>query len=191
MGITLAKSAPAAAAGPARATGRTVRVGVTGHMDLGPETVRLVAEALRGHLRGLGADAAGLVGVSCLAPGADRIFARVLLDLGGRLEVILPSAGYRDQTDEDCAPSSFAALLRQADSVRAIEGPTATPHTYVAANDAMLASVDSLVAVWDGHRSAKPGGTAHVVEIARSRRMHVAVIWPPGARREHRGHGSG
>lgn len=32
-------------------------------------------------------------GVTCLARGADQIFARVVLDLGGTVEVVLPAAG--------------------------------------------------------------------------------------------------
>lgn len=39
--------------------------------------------------------AAEVVGITGLAPGADFVFAGVLIVLGGRLEVILPSADYR------------------------------------------------------------------------------------------------
>lgn len=177
---------------------RTLRVGVTGHMDLDAETMHLVAEALRAHLIGLCATRpTGMVGVSCLAPGADRIFAHVLLDLGGRLEVIMPSDEYNADeyntasadSDPDCGPLDpdcgpvLADLLRRAESVRAIDTPRARPQVYVAANDAMLDSIDSLIAVWNGVASAKLGGTAHVVDTARSRSIPVTVIWPEGATR--------
>jgi hypothetical protein len=166
---------------------QTVRVGVTGHMDLDPETTNLVTEALRTHLRELRpAQPEDMVGVSCLAPGADRIFARILLELGGRLEVIMPSGEYGAESadpDPDGGPA-LAELLQQAESVHPIDKPQARPQIYVAANDAMLASIDSLVAVWNGATSTKPGGTAHVVDTARSRSIPVTVIWPQGATRQ-------
>lgn len=40
-----------------------------------------------------------LVGVSCIARGADSVFAQVVLDVGGRLEVVLPSRNYRRRPD--------------------------------------------------------------------------------------------
>lgn len=164
-----------------------MRVGVTGHMDLGPETTDLVAEALRAHLLELRETRpADMIGVSCLAPGADRIFARILLDMGGRLEVIMPSGEYTAEL-ADPGPDgdpALAELLSRADFVRPIAAPLARPQVYVAVNDAMLESVDSLVAVWNGVASTKLGGTAHVVYTARSRSIPVKIIWPEGATRQ-------
>jgi hypothetical protein len=36
-----------------------------------------------------------VTGLSCLADGADQIFARAVTDLGGKLEVIIPASEYR------------------------------------------------------------------------------------------------
>lgn len=158
-------------------------------------TQRMVAAELRSHLLavlGEGADgghsarsddeAPGLTGVSCLARGADSVFARVLIELGGELEVILPSSDYRRvQVSPDHAPL-FDSLIESAASVRVMPWPTAGPQAYVAANNAMLDKVDSLVAVWDGKTGAE-GGTGHVVEEARTRQIPVTVIWPKGSRR--------
>lgn len=60
------------------------RIGITGHSNLTVESVPWVAEALRAELALLAGD--GLVGVSCLARGADQLFARAVLELGGALE---------------------------------------------------------------------------------------------------------
>jgi hypothetical protein len=166
-----------------------VRIGVTGHTDLGVDTIRLVARAVREHLQQV-RDRARVrsqvvVGVSCLAPGADCVFARVLLGLGGRLEAIIPSDDYRES--QTTALPRFAPifddLLRQANVVRRTGWIEAQPRAFAAANAVMLASIDELVAVWDGERSTALGGTAHAVGIARSQGIPVTVIWPPGARR--------
>lgn len=165
---------------------RALRVGVTGHMDLAPNSIRLVEQALHMHLDALSRTGRrSIVGVSCLAPGADRVFAQVLLELGGQLEAIIPPGDY---TDHPASPGledrpSLEDLLGRAMSVRWLTKPLARPEAYVAANDAMLATIDSLVAVWNGESSNKRGGTAHVVATARSRRIPVTVIWPAGAQR--------
>src|SRR5947209_19340538 len=69
------------------------RVGITGHSNLTVDSSPLVADALRAELAAHASG--GLVGVSCLARGADQLFARVVLELGGALEVVLPAADYR------------------------------------------------------------------------------------------------
>jgi hypothetical protein len=60
------------------------RFGVTGHMNLTAGSMSLVYQALRAALAPYAGD--GLIGISCIARGADSIFAQVVLDLGGELE---------------------------------------------------------------------------------------------------------
>lgn len=171
---------------PARSAVRPLRVGITGHTDLRRSTVRLVDGALREHLRRLrrgSAEQRQLIGVSCLAPGADCVFAEIVLHLGGTLEVILPSTDYFDSQVSARQAPVFDGLLRQAGSVRITDCDTAGPRAYAVANDLMLDSVDRLFAVWNGVASDKLGGTAHAVNAARARRMPVTVIWPDGSRR--------
>ena len=170
---------------------RPVRVGVTGHTDLGGATSGLVARVLREQLRALRADPDGrngreplpLVGVSCLAPGADCLFADVVLGLGPgcTLEVVLPSDDYGDWRRPQL--DRFDALLHAAGTVRRTGWAQAGPEAYAAANELMLDAVDHLVAVWDGVHSPEPGSTAHAVTRAGARRLPVTVLWPEGARR--------
>ena len=164
-----------------------VRVGITGHLDLTASTARRVAVELRRHLVGLrnppGLRPADLVGVTCLARGADSVFAEVLVALGGRLEVILPSADYEEaQVGPDHAPV-FDALLGRAASVRRMPAARAEPAAYISANHALLDAIDRLIAVWDGKPPVWDGGTASVVRAARARNIPVTVIWPKGAQR--------
>ncbi|MFG2820723.1 hypothetical protein ACGFX4_15000 [Kitasatospora sp. NPDC048365] len=156
-------------------------VAVTGHLDLRGETVRLVRDALLDLLAGHRAD--GLTGVSCLAPGADALFADAVLALGGRLEVVLPSPAYRTTAvTEDYAPE-FDRLCDHAADVLVLPEPAPGPAAYVAANAELLRRADRLVAVWDGLPGAGPGGTADMVATARTAGLPVDRIWPPGASR--------
>ncbi|MEV5413808.1 hypothetical protein AB0K60_33895 [Thermopolyspora sp. NPDC052614] len=158
-----------------------VRIGVTGHMDLTADTAELVSQALRSRLREVDG---GVVGVSCVARGADSLFAEAVLDVGGSLEVVLPSRDYRASKVKADHVEQFDALVAKADRVRVMDFDHAGREAYVAANEAVLSSIDELVAVWDGQPSAGAGGTADVVEEARSRGLPVLVIWPEGAARE-------
>lgn len=158
-----------------------MRVGVTGHLNLSEESVRLVTAALRDHLGTF--DAASLVGVSCLARGSDSVFAEVLIELGGRLEVVLPSTDYREAKIGPDQISQFDRLLAEASAVNTMPFDTADPDAYAAANEALLGSIDQLVAIWDGRPALDKGGTAAAVAGARARGIAVHVIWPEGARR--------
>ncbi|WP_043629861.1 hypothetical protein [Nonomuraea candida] len=158
-----------------------MRIGVTGHMNLNPETAQLVSDAIRAHLATMSGDE--LVGVSCIARGADSLFADAILEAGGALEVVLPSRDYREAKVKPDHVEQFERLMAAA-SVRVMDFDHANREAYEAANEAVLSSIDELVAVWDGQPGTGRGGTAEVVAEARERGLPVTVIWPDGASRE-------
>jgi hypothetical protein len=157
-----------------------VRIGITGHSNLAPESVPVVADALREVLTGLGAP---LVGVSCLARGADQVFARVVLELGGALHVVLPAADYRERKVKPDNRTEFETLIGKADQVRVLPFETSNREAYMAASETVLSDIDALVAVWDGQPSDGRGGTGDVVDAARRRGVPVTAVWPDGAAR--------
>ncbi|WP_219414539.1 hypothetical protein [Pseudonocardia nigra] len=157
-----------------------VRIGITGHMNLTPASVPIVAAELRKVLAEYGEP---LVGVSCLARGADQVFARAVLELGGRLDVVLPAADYRERKVKPDNREEFEVLIGQADNVRVLPFETSNRDAYVAANEAVLTTVDVLVAVWDGAPPDGKGGTGDTVQAARGRGVSVTVVWPDGAHR--------
>jgi hypothetical protein len=158
-----------------------MRVGVTGHTNLVTACVCDVHAAIR---EVLVEETGGspLVGVTCLAPGADQVFARVVLELGGQVEVVLPASDYRDKMKDDWI-ESYDELVSRAHVVSALPFMLSGRQAYVAANERMLASVELLVAVWDGAPSGGRGGTGDVVEHARATGVPVQVVWPPSAQR--------
>lgn len=158
-----------------------VRIGVTGHMNLTADTAVLVSEAIRSHLRQVDGD---IVGVSCIARGADSLFAEAVLEAGGTLEVVLPSRDYRAAKVKPDHADLFDRLLGKAARVRTMPFDHANREAYAAANEAMLGSVDELVAIWDGAPATGQGGTADVVAEARERGVPVTVIWPEGSARD-------
>ncbi len=124
-----------------------------------------------------------LTGISCIARGADSVFAQAVLDVGGKLEVVLPAAGYREQKVKSDHAPQFDELLRRATTVRVMPFTEANRAAYEAANDVLVSTCDTLFAVWDGQSGADQGGTASVVEYARSGGVPIEIIWPQRAAR--------
>ena len=83
---------------------------MTGHAGLPAATAELVTAGLHDHLR---AYTPGLVGVTMLGPGADQLFARVVLELGGTLHVVVPAAQYRDSFEDPDAQRGYDELYAQ------------------------------------------------------------------------------
>lgn len=157
------------------------QIGVTGHSNLPAGTAELVFSGLRDALEPYSGD--GLLGLTCLADGADQIFARVVLSLGGRYDVILPAPDYRKSVVKPGNLPEFDALIAQAADVHYMPFEASGREAYMAASEALVARSDRLVAVWDGEPSGGLGGTADVVSHARGVGVPVQVIWPSGARR--------
>jgi hypothetical protein len=151
-------------------------------MNLTPTAANLVREAIRNAL--ISHVPQGLTGVSCIAAGADSIFAEVVLDLGGTLEVIVPAADYRECKVKPEHADQFDRLMNSASRVRVMQYATSNRDAYEAANEALLTDCDRLIAVWDGQAPADKGGTAAVVDSATSRGIPVDIIWPDGAARQ-------
>jgi len=157
------------------------RIGITGHMNLTPATEKLVTAVLHDVLAPYADN--NLVGVSCLARGADQLFARVVLDVGGQLEVVLPTSTYREQKVKPENLATFDELLGQAVDAHTMPFTEANREAYEAANNTLLDTIERLVAVWDGQPSADQGGTGATVEQARQLGKPVDVVWPAGAER--------
>ncbi|MEU6269638.1 hypothetical protein [Saccharopolyspora shandongensis] len=156
------------------------RLAISGHRGLPQLTTELVKEALCTELKKYEGD---LVGLSCIADGADALFARAVLDQGGALVVIVPAANYRDKLPED-HHSEYDALFERASEVVQLGFPDSTSESHMVASVKMIEMADQLLAVWDGKPARGYGGTADVVSAARDRNIPVTIVWPEGSERD-------
>lgn len=170
--------------GRARPGETPVRVGVTGHIHLTTRSRRLIYAALVGVLHEWGPR---VHGVTCLADGADQLFAEALLAAGCGYDVVLPAPDYREREVTPENRAAFDRLLLRARCVHHASTRSGT-RAYAAAGELVLDRSDRLLAVWDG-TGGDVGSTASIVAAARRRGIPVTVIWPPGARRTVRSGG--
>jgi hypothetical protein len=155
------------------------RIAISGHRGLPAPTAALIEKAIRVALEGAGPK---VTGISCLADGADQIFARAVADLGGTLEAIIPADQYRDSLPANSHPE-FDRLLAMAANACLLPFTEPTPESFTAASELMIDTADELYAVWDGKPARGYGGTADVVAYARKHGKPVSIIWPAGAHR--------
>jgi hypothetical protein len=156
------------------------RIAISGHRGLPTPTARLVDHALRSALAERAPDVTGL---SCLADGADQIFARAITDLGGTVEAVIPATEYRAGLPADALPE-YDDLLALATAVHRLPFTESSSESHMAASKLMVDKADELYAVWDGKPARAYGGTADVVAYAREQSIPVHVIWPEGAQRD-------
>ena len=156
------------------------RIAVSGHRGLNANTTNVINLAIRERLS---RQPANVTGLSCLADGADQIFARAVIDLGGKLEVIIPAEEYRAGLPAE-AYAEYDDLLARAVSVHLLPFTESTSESHMAASKLMIDQADELYAVWDGKPARAYGGTADVVAYARDHDTPVEVIWPVDATRE-------
>ncbi|WP_067689369.1 hypothetical protein [Actinoplanes awajinensis] len=153
-----------------------IRIGVTGHIGLEPSARRLIRGAIVKELR----KHRPVHGVTCLADGADRIFAEAVRACRGTFEAVLPVPEIGAAPEED---RDLRDLLRHATDVTKITVPGLPELSYEAASREVVERCDLLLAVWDGSPEGARGGTAETVAFAVSRGKTVERIWPEGARR--------
>lgn len=161
-------------------------VGVTGHRKeaLPAETCEDLHERIRSALTLLveGAEAVHaqeapfysdhptrLLFISPLADGSDQIAARVAVELGFELHVVLPfpKATYRRELADAQSRTNFDELLAKASCVLELPGEHERPiDAYVMTGRATIAHCDVMLGVWDGLPPRGRGGTAEVIELA-------------------------
>lgn len=155
-------------------------VGVTGHSNLTDRSIDLVRRELLDLLRPRAND---LVGLTCLARGADQAFADAVLELGGALEVVIPASDYFAGICDPASRERCEVYLDAAASTVTMPYETSGPAAYLSASQHLIDRCDLLLAVWDGSPVTCSGGTADAVAYARDRGRSIVVVWPEGARR--------
>ncbi|MFJ9179412.1 hypothetical protein [Streptomyces sp. NPDC102360] len=155
-----------------------MRVGITGHRGLPPAVANQVRTLLRDHAATY--DARHLVAVSCIADGPDTWWAKEVLSAGGRIEVVVPAAEYRDGLPEWHHPD-YDDLMKRASDIHTTGLDKSTSEAHQAGSEILVGLCDRLIAVWDGLPARGYGGTADVVSYAEQVGVPVTVLWPDWA----------
>jgi hypothetical protein len=152
-----------------------MKIGVTGHRNFDdPSAPRWVEHSIREQLSHYG----DFIGLTSLAKGADQIFAREALQLGGTLEAILPFPEYGESFDDPDESAGFHELIIRCSKVTTLAFSGSKDESYLAAGKYVADHSELLIAVWDGKPAAGLGGTGDVVAYALRNNKKVFQINP-------------
>jgi hypothetical protein len=152
-----------------------MKIGITGHRQFDdPSAPPWVKKCIHDGL----SDQAELWGLTSLAKGADQIFARAVLELGGTLEAVLPFPEYAETFEDSAESAGFRELIGRCDKVTELEFAGSKEQSYLAAGQYVADHSELLIAVWDGKPAAGLGGTGDVVSYARLKGKKVYQIDP-------------
>ncbi len=153
-------------------------VGFSGHRQL-PDTpgaeraVNQALESLRQETKG------EWVALSSVATGGDLLFVAQARALGLSWHAILPLP--KAEFASDFSPAEWAtveATLKQSEHVRVITENGSREDAYLDCGMETVNGADVLLAIWDGQPARGKGGTADVVEYARSLSRPIIIIDP-------------
>ena len=143
-------------------------VGFTGHRQV--DNPGVIATALKDALAFLRQQADGeWVALSSVAAGCDQLFVGEVLSAGLSLHVILPLPEEEFATDFDTAQwPAVRALIDRAEHVIVSGDGGPREDAYLDCGLETVNGSDLLLAVWDGEAARGKGGTAEVIDYARS-----------------------
>lgn len=153
-----------------------MRIGISGHQRLRqPSAWSWVRQKM---LECLASQPRPIVGVTSLAIGADTLFAEIILELGGSLEVVLPFSDYEERFEEGQDRLRYRELLGRAESVAVLEREGTDEEAYYAAGKRVADLSDLLILVWDGRPAAGLGGTGDIAAYARRKQKPLIHLNP-------------
>jgi hypothetical protein len=152
-----------------------VKVGISGHQNIQPKSaLGWIEAAIRNELRNQQAS----VGISCLAAGADQIFAKVVLEIGLELEAVIPCLGYESAFSDNESRERFSKMIELATVQQVLDFASPTEEAFFAAGKHVVDASDFMIFVWDGMPARGLGGTADIVAYARTKRLPFTQLNP-------------
>lgn len=160
----------------------SLKISITGHRRLeSPEVVKKqIAVEIQKILDN--SEEKDFEAYTSIAAGSDSLFAKIALELNGKLKVVLPFPQTEYLKDFDSNETNIFndLLLKDDNPVIIIDTPPSTPETrdeaYLQAGEYIVDNCDFLIAVWDGEESKGKGGTAEIVEYAHKLKKPVIHI---------------
>jgi hypothetical protein len=150
-------------------------LGITGHQKIPEKDSWQWVEDVLHSMFSLGPS---LIGLSSLAIGADQLFARLVLQHGGELRVILPFPTYVETFKTETDRDKYLELIEGAASIETLV-PLSNPEaSYLAAGQKIVDLSDRVIAVWDGKPAVGLGGTGDIVEYALKKSKEVLHVNP-------------
>jgi hypothetical protein len=152
-----------------------MKIGITGHQTIGDsQTVAWVRHTLERLLLEYSASR----GFTCLAMGADQLFADLLTNHRIPFTAVIPCAGYENVFDTEKARDEYIRYLQLADDVIRLQFSYPSEEAFYEGGKEVVKCSDVLFAIWNGKPAGGLGGTADIVQFAKKVNKVVVHINP-------------
>lgn len=139
-----------------------MNIGITGHQKLGyRKSKRWISEELKDEIRRL----KPIMAYSCLAIGADQLFAKIIFVEGIQLTAIIPCKEYQ-KTFNNSDLDDYTKALKRSVKIYELDFFECSEYAFLQAGKHMVQKSDIIFAIWDGKKAKGLGGTADIVEYA-------------------------
>lgn len=149
-----------------------MKIGVTGHQKLA-DPLWVKQEILRV----LHDQPTPFVGITSLAVGADQLFAEAVIESAGSLQAVIPCKEYLQSIAAE-SRAAYENLLSQATWSEVLSNGSCSEEAYLSAGKRVVDLSELMIAVWNGKPAAGLGGTADIVEYAKSQGKRCIHINP-------------
>lgn len=151
-----------------------MRIGVTGHQEREGIDWKWVRNQIDQVVREMPTP---VVGYTSLAAGADQIFARSVLEGGGKVVAVIPMPGY-EACFEEAALTSYRELLKRSEEKLLPGVPGDLQESFFLAGLYVAGHSDRVLAIWDQKEAKGRGGTADIVRHCQRLKIPLTVINP-------------
>ena len=116
-------------------------------------------------------------GYTCLAVGADELFAEVLIQNGIKYTAIIPCKNY-ETTFQKEALKDFIFAKNKATKIIELNNDQPSEKAFNDAGKTVVDNSEILIAVWNGEEAKGLGGTGDIVQYAQSKNKKIIHLNP-------------
>ncbi len=151
-----------------------MKVGITGHQKFEGEAAEWTCEEMNSSINRYNVTE----GFTCLAVGADQMFAEILERRNIPYTVIIPSRDYAKMFPDQGHREKYRSLLSRAREIVELEFQTSSEMAFLEGGRQVVNRSDVIFAVWDGEPAKGIGGTADIVRYALQNHKSVVHLNP-------------
>jgi hypothetical protein len=152
-----------------------MKAGITGHQDIGDQaTITWVKDTLAR----LVVEYKVSKGFTCLAQGADQLFAAVLAEKNIPFTAVISCLGYEKTFDEQAARNDYLRFVQMAGERIDLNFPHPSEQAFFEGGKKVVACSDIIFAVWNGKPARGLGGTGDVVNFSKQVGKSVVHVNP-------------
>jgi hypothetical protein len=161
-----------------------MRIGITGHQNLTSAERDWLKVELAIEIKKMKIEEA----YSCLAIGADQLFASIIFENKIPFVAIIPCK-YYEQTFDQKHIELYNSFVKQANNVIQLDFDIPSEEAFYEAGKTVVNKSDVVIAIWNNLPAKGLGGTADIVEYAKIKNKKIIHFNPISKTITHINHG--